>query len=74
MNVLVLEAETMEGSVQLSKLQADRLLAWDKMEEAKQENQPLEVVVTAVVKGGLSVGRIRYQGLYSGIAGGSLLC
>ncbi len=56
LNVLVLEPETAEGSVQLSKLQADRLLAWDHLEEAMQNGEPVEVVVTAAVKGGLSVG------------------
>lgn len=55
LSVLVLEPETTEGSVQLSKVQADRLLAWDRMEEAMREKQALDVVVTAAVKGGLSV-------------------
>jgi 4-hydroxy-3-methylbut-2-enyl diphosphate reductase len=55
LNVLVLDPETTEGSVQLSKLQADRLLAWDRMEEAMKEGQPIEVTVTAAVKGGLSI-------------------
>jgi 4-hydroxy-3-methylbut-2-enyl diphosphate reductase len=55
LNVLVLDPETAEGSVQLSKVQADRLLAWDRMEEAMRDKQALEVVVTATVKGGLSV-------------------
>ena len=56
LNVLVMEPETAEGTVQLSKVQADRLLAWDRMEESMKEGQPLEVTVTAAVKGGLSVG------------------
>ena len=56
LNVLVLDPETAEGSVQLSKVQADRLLAWDRMEEAMKDGEPLEVAVTAAVKGGLSIG------------------
>ncbi len=55
LNVLVLEPETVEGTVKLSKLQADRLLAWDRMEEAMKDGEPVEVAVTASVKGGLSV-------------------
>ncbi len=62
LNVMVLEPETAEGSLRLSKVQADRLLAWDKMEEAAQEKQVLEAVVTAVVKGGLSVGIFGIRG------------
>ena len=56
LNVLVLEPETAEGSVRLSKVQADRLLAWDHLEEAMNNGEALEVVVTAAVRGGLSVG------------------
>jgi 4-hydroxy-3-methylbut-2-enyl diphosphate reductase len=55
LSVLVLDPETSEGSVQLSKVQADRLLAWDRMEDAMQEGRALDVSVSAVVKGGLSV-------------------
>lgn len=55
LSVLVVEAETAEGSVCLSKLQADRLLAWDRMQESFQDGEPLEVVVSGAVKGGLSV-------------------
>ena len=54
-NVLVLEAETAEGSMKLSKVQADRMLAWDHLEEALTQKQEIEVVATAAVKGGLSV-------------------
>lgn len=56
LSVLVLDPETADGSVQLSKVQADRLLAWDRMEDAMKESQPVEVTVTAAVKGGLSLG------------------
>ena len=56
LNVLVLEAETAEGSMRQSKVQADRLLAWDHLEEAFNEKKLMDVVVTAAVKGGLSVG------------------
>lgn len=55
LNVMVLDPETAEGSVQLSKVKADRLLAWDRMEEALKQQEPVEVMVTEAVKGGLSV-------------------
>jgi len=55
LSVLVLEPETAEGSVRLSKLQADRLLAWDRMEESQRDGEPLEVVVSGAGKGGLAV-------------------
>ncbi|SDD38490.1 bifunctional 4-hydroxy-3-methylbut-2-enyl diphosphate reductase/30S ribosomal protein S1 [Sporomusa acidovorans] len=52
-DVLVLDADSSEGQVKLSKVQADRIIAWDKLEQAFSKKQPLDVKVTEVVKGGL---------------------
>ena len=54
-DVLVIDADNAEGNVVLSKVQADKVVAWDKLQAALENNQPLEAKVTAVVKGGLSV-------------------
>ena len=54
-DVLVLDAENSEGSVILSKVRADKVLAWDKFQAALEQKQPIEGKVTAVVKGGLSI-------------------
>ena len=54
-NVLVLEADTnIDGHVQLSKIQADRVVAWEQLEAAVQEKTPVETQITGVVKGGLN--------------------
>lgn len=55
LNVMVLDPETAEGSIKLSRIQAERLMAWDSLEESMQTAQVLDVAVTAAVKGGLSV-------------------
>ena len=55
LNVMVLDPETAEGSVKLSKVKADRVFAWDRLEESMKEEEALEVFVAEVVKGGLSV-------------------
>lgn len=52
--VLVLDADSTDGQVKLSKLQADRITAWDKLEQALANQLPLEVKITEVVKGGLT--------------------
>ncbi len=54
-NVLVLNPDPSEGSIMLSKIQADRITAWDNLEEALAEERKIEGVVTAAVKGGLSI-------------------
>ncbi len=51
--VLVLDADSADGQVKLSKLQADRITAWDKLEQALTTQLPLETKITEVVKGGL---------------------
>lgn len=54
-DVLVLDADNAEGSVILSKIKADKLVAWDKLQAALDSKQAVEAKVTTVVKGGLSV-------------------
>ena len=54
-DVYVLDAESNEGNVKLSKLKADRILAWDILKSALDEKKPLEVIVTEAVKGGVTV-------------------
>ncbi len=54
-DVLVLDADNAEGSVILSKVKADKVVAWDKLQAALDNKQAVEAKVTAVVKGGLSV-------------------
>ena len=51
--VLVLDADSADGQVKLSKVQADRITAWDKLEQAFTAQLPLETTITEVVKGGL---------------------
>ena len=54
-DVYVLNADNEDGQVLLSKRRADEQVAWNRLEEALAQKQPLEVTVTAEVKGGLSV-------------------
>lgn len=51
--VLVLDADSADGQVKLSKIQADRITAWDKLEQALTDRLTLEATITGVVKGGL---------------------
>lgn len=52
-DVYVIEAENEEGNVKLSKVRADKIVAWEKLQSALDDGQPLAVKVTEVVKGGL---------------------
>lgn len=54
-DVYVLDAESSEGSVKLSKLKADRISAWNILKNALDEQKPLEVTVIEAVKGGVTV-------------------
>jgi len=54
-DVYVLDAETHDGTIQLSKVKADQLLAWGKLENALRDQQPVEGRVVEAVKGGLKV-------------------
>ncbi|HWR45271.1 bifunctional 4-hydroxy-3-methylbut-2-enyl diphosphate reductase/30S ribosomal protein S1 [Sporomusa sp.] len=51
--VLVLDADSADGQVKLSKVQADKLTAWDKLEQAFTAKQPVDAKITEVVKGGV---------------------
>jgi len=53
--VYVLDADTTEGAVKLSKLKAEQIIAWDELTQALEENKPVEGKVLEAVKGGLSV-------------------
>lgn len=51
--VFVLDADSADGQIKLSKVQADQITAWDKLEQAYTDKLSLETTVTEVVKGGL---------------------
>ncbi|WP_425061101.1 4-hydroxy-3-methylbut-2-enyl diphosphate reductase [Sporomusa carbonis] len=53
-DVLVIDADSIDGQVKLSKIKADKIIAWDKLEKAFSDKQPVEVKITEVVKGGLA--------------------
>ncbi|MCZ6463376.1 MAG: S1 RNA-binding domain-containing protein, partial [Proteobacteria bacterium] len=53
--VLVETAEDNEGRIVLSKEKADRLKVWDDISDAYEDDQSVEGVIIARVKGGLSV-------------------
>lgn len=54
-DVLVLATDSADDTVQLSKLQADKVIAWSNLEEAEKNHTIVECKVTEVVKGGLAV-------------------
>lgn len=54
-DVLVLEAESADGSLLLSKKRADFEKAWDRVIEAKETGKILQAMVTDRVRGGLVV-------------------
>jgi predicted RNA-binding protein with RPS1 domain len=54
-DVYVMEAENQDGNLILSKKRADFEKAWEKVQEAKDENRTLFAMVTDRVKGGLVV-------------------
>lgn len=54
-DVFVIDADSSEGAIKLSKVRADGIIAWDKLEEALKAKQTVEGKVTEAVKGGLSV-------------------
>jgi len=51
-DVYVLDAETDDGVVKLSKVKADSMMAWEKLEQALRDEQTVEGKVIEVVKGG----------------------
>jgi small subunit ribosomal protein S1 len=54
-DVYVLDADSSEGAIKLSKIKADSIVAWDKLDAALAGNQAVEGKVLEAVKGGLSV-------------------
>lgn len=54
-DVYVLDADSSEGQIKLSKVRADRIVAWDTFEKALKDQLPLEAKVVEVVKGGLTI-------------------
>jgi predicted RNA-binding protein with RPS1 domain len=54
-DVYVMEAENQDGNLILSKKRADFEKAWEKVQEAKEDNRTIQAMVTDRVKGGLVV-------------------
>ncbi|BBB92973.1 MAG TPA: bifunctional 4-hydroxy-3-methylbut-2-enyl diphosphate reductase/30S ribosomal protein S1 [Methylomusa anaerophila] len=54
-NVYVINADSTDGTIKLSKIQADKLTAWKKLETSMAEMTPLTGKVVDAVKGGLLV-------------------
>ncbi|HEY8493683.1 MAG TPA: S1 RNA-binding domain-containing protein, partial [Myxococcota bacterium] len=54
-DVLIEETEDPDGRIVLSKEKADRLKVWDEISRAYEADEPVEGVIVARVKGGLSV-------------------
>jgi small subunit ribosomal protein S1 len=54
-DVMVEKGETEEGYINLSHLKAQRLRAWDEIEQAHNEKRPIRGVVVDRIKGGLTV-------------------
>lgn len=52
-DVLVIAAEGADGQVKLSKVQADKITAWDKLAQAFEAKQAVEAKILEVVKGGV---------------------
>lgn len=60
LKVMVKRVDTRNDRIYVSKIDADKVVIWDALEEMRQEGTPVEVQVKEVVKGGL---RIRYKGV-----------
>lgn len=54
-DVYVLDTDSADDTVRLSKVQADKIITWSKLEAAAKEETTVECKVTEVVKGGLAV-------------------
>ncbi|MCE5286222.1 MAG: bifunctional 4-hydroxy-3-methylbut-2-enyl diphosphate reductase/30S ribosomal protein S1 [Pelosinus sp.] len=63
---MVLEPDASDGTIRLSKVQADKVAAWDKLTEAFQNKKPVEGKILKVVKGGLTVAVFGIQGFLPG--------
>lgn len=60
--VMVVDDDSADGAVKLSKVRADAQLAWDKLAAALESKQPVEGRVIEAVKGGLSVSVLGVRG------------
>ncbi|MBP2653547.1 MAG: 4-hydroxy-3-methylbut-2-enyl diphosphate reductase [Firmicutes bacterium] len=60
--VYVIDADTVEGTVKLSKVKADQILAWDELEQALADKRPVEGKVLEAIKGGLAVAVLGVRG------------
>lgn len=54
-SVYVIDSGSADGNVKLSKVKADKIVAWNLLEAAAQENLPVDCQGVEVVKGGLAV-------------------
>lgn len=54
-NLIIMKTNDQEGTIMLSKKRYDAQGAWDKIEEAKENNEVISGTVTDVIKGGLIV-------------------
>lgn len=61
-DVYVLNTEMHEGNIQLSKVKADQTLAWNKLADALQKQQPVDGKVVEILKGGLKVAVLGISG------------
>ncbi|HWQ62571.1 MAG TPA: 30S ribosomal protein S1, partial [Negativicutes bacterium] len=61
-DVYVIDADSSEGAIKLSKLRADNIIAWDKLAAAQSAGQTVEGKVIEAVKGGLSVAVLGVRG------------
>lgn len=52
-DVFVVDIEGNEGNVVLSKVRADKIVGWSKLDEALETKSSVEVMVTEAVKGGI---------------------
>ncbi|WP_378955518.1 bifunctional 4-hydroxy-3-methylbut-2-enyl diphosphate reductase/30S ribosomal protein S1 [Pelosinus sp. sgz500959] len=61
-DVYIVDAESQDGVIKLSKVKADQILAWDKLELALSQKKAVEGKVLEAVKGGLRVAVFGIQG------------
>lgn len=61
-DVVVLSADNEDGSVKLSKVKADEILAWNKLQDALDKGLILDGQVLSVIKGGLSIAVLGIRG------------
>jgi 4-hydroxy-3-methylbut-2-enyl diphosphate reductase len=55
-DVYVVDADASDGSIKLSKVKADKIVSWDKLEDDFANRQSIEGNVIEAVKGGLVIG------------------